>query len=94
MESNDRRDRANRAICAPGPLASRVYPDQLEPGSKILTDESPAKKLDCLKQSSFTLRSERRACGQKRDWLHIALGRDLVSGSVDVLGTQLEEVRQ
>jgi hypothetical protein len=30
--------------------------------------------------------------GEKRCWLHIALGRDLVSGSVDVLGTQLEEV--
>ena len=30
--------------------------------------------------------------GEKRYWLHIALGRDLVSGSVDVLGTQLEEV--
>jgi hypothetical protein len=32
--------------------------------------------------------------GEKRYWLHIALGRDLVSGSVDVLGTQLEEVTQ
>jgi hypothetical protein len=31
--------------------------------------------------------------GEKRYWLHIALGRDLNSdGSVDVLGTQLEEV--
>jgi hypothetical protein len=30
--------------------------------------------------------------GEKRYWFHIALGRDLVSGSVDVLGTQLEEV--
>jgi type II secretory pathway pseudopilin PulG len=31
--------------------------------------------------------------GQKRYWLHIALGRDLnPDGSVDVLGTQLEEV--
>ena len=30
--------------------------------------------------------------GEKRYWLHIALGRDLVSGQVDVLGTQLEEV--
>jgi hypothetical protein len=30
--------------------------------------------------------------GEKRYWLHIALGRDLVSGTVDVLGTQLEEV--
>jgi hypothetical protein len=30
--------------------------------------------------------------GEKRYWLHIALGRDLVSGNVDVLGTQLEEV--
>ena len=30
--------------------------------------------------------------GQKRYWLHIALGRDLMSGQVDVLGTQLEEV--
>jgi hypothetical protein len=29
---------------------------------------------------------------EKRYWLHIALGRDLVNGSVDVLGTQLEEV--
>jgi len=32
--------------------------------------------------------------GEKRHWLHIALGRDLVSGQVDVLGTQLEEVMQ
>ena len=32
--------------------------------------------------------------GEKRYWLHIALGRDLVSGNVDVLGTQLEEVTQ
>ncbi len=32
--------------------------------------------------------------GEKRYWLHIALGRDLVSGNVDVLGTQLEEVIQ
>jgi hypothetical protein len=31
--------------------------------------------------------------GEKRYWLHIALGRDLnPDGSVDVLGTQLEEV--
>jgi hypothetical protein len=31
--------------------------------------------------------------GEKRYWLHVALGRDLNSdGSVDVLGTQLEEV--
>jgi hypothetical protein len=30
--------------------------------------------------------------GEKQYWLHIALGRDLVSGRVDVLGTQLEEV--
>jgi hypothetical protein len=30
--------------------------------------------------------------GEKRYWLHIALGRDLVNGNVDVLGTQLEEV--
>jgi hypothetical protein len=30
--------------------------------------------------------------GEKRYWLHIALGRDLNAGSVDVLGTQLEEV--
>jgi len=32
--------------------------------------------------------------GEKRYWLRIALGRDLVSGSVDVLGTQLEEVTE
>ncbi len=33
--------------------------------------------------------------GEKRYWLHIALGRDLnADGSVDVLGTQLEEVIQ
>jgi hypothetical protein len=32
--------------------------------------------------------------GEKRYWLHIALGRDLVSGSVDVLGAQLEEVTE
>jgi hypothetical protein len=30
--------------------------------------------------------------GEKRYWLHIALGRDLVGGQVDVLGTQLEQV--
>jgi hypothetical protein len=31
--------------------------------------------------------------GEKRYWLHVALGRDLnEDGSVDVLGTQLEEV--
>src|SRR5262245_54886448 len=31
--------------------------------------------------------------GEKRYWLHVALGRDLNDdGSVDVLGTQLEEV--
>ena len=31
--------------------------------------------------------------GEKRFWLHIALGRDLKSdGTVDVIGTQLEEV--
>jgi hypothetical protein len=30
--------------------------------------------------------------GEKRYWLHIALGRDLNNGAVDVLGTQLEEV--
>lgn len=30
--------------------------------------------------------------GEKRCWLHIALGRDLISGNVDVLGTQIEEV--
>ena len=32
--------------------------------------------------------------GEKRYWFHIALGRDLVSGSVDVLRTQLEEVSE
>jgi hypothetical protein len=32
--------------------------------------------------------------GVKRYWLHIALGRDLVSGNVDELGTQLEEVTE
>jgi hypothetical protein len=32
--------------------------------------------------------------GETRYWLHIALGRDLVNGSVDVLGTQLEEVNE
>jgi hypothetical protein len=33
--------------------------------------------------------------GEKRYWLHIALGRDLnTDGSVDVLGTQLEEVTE
>jgi hypothetical protein len=32
--------------------------------------------------------------GEKRYWLHIALGRDLESGQVDVLGTQLEEVTE
>jgi hypothetical protein len=33
--------------------------------------------------------------GEKRYWLHIALGRDLnPDGSVDVLGTQLEEVTE
>ena len=30
--------------------------------------------------------------GEKRYWLHVALGRDLVDGQVDVLGTQLEQV--
>jgi hypothetical protein len=31
--------------------------------------------------------------GEKRFWLHIAIGRDLKSdGTVDVIGTQLEEV--
>jgi hypothetical protein len=30
--------------------------------------------------------------GEKRYWLHVALGRDLVNGSVDILGTQIEEV--
>jgi hypothetical protein len=32
--------------------------------------------------------------GEKRYWLHIALGRDLNNGQVDVLGTQLEEVTE
>jgi hypothetical protein len=32
--------------------------------------------------------------GEKQYWLHIALGRDLVGGNVDVLGTQLEEVTE
>jgi len=32
--------------------------------------------------------------GEKGYWFHIAFGRDLASGSVDVLGTQLEEVTQ
>jgi len=32
--------------------------------------------------------------GQKRCWLHVALGRDLVGGQVDVLGTQLEVVNE
>jgi hypothetical protein len=32
--------------------------------------------------------------GEKRYWLHIALCRDLVSGQVDVLGSQLEEVAE
>jgi hypothetical protein len=32
--------------------------------------------------------------GEKRYWLHIALGRDLNGGTVDVLGQQLEEVTE
>src|SRR5205807_10453673 len=33
--------------------------------------------------------------GERRYWLHIALGRDLnTDGTVDVLGTQLEEVTE
>lgn len=32
--------------------------------------------------------------GEKRCWLHVALGRDLRSGQVDVLGTQLEVVNE
>jgi hypothetical protein len=32
--------------------------------------------------------------GEKRCWLHVALGRDLISGQVDVLGTQLEVVNE
>jgi hypothetical protein len=32
--------------------------------------------------------------GEKRYWLHIAVGRDLNAGSVDVLGQQLEEVTE
>ena len=32
--------------------------------------------------------------GEKRYWLHVALGRDLVNGQVDVLGSQLEEVSE
>jgi hypothetical protein len=30
--------------------------------------------------------------GEKRYWLHIAVGRDLNGGTVDVIGQQLEEV--
>ena len=56
----DRRDRANRAVCVPGPLASCVYRDQLEAGSQILTDESPGKNLTALSSqvSSQVLREE------------------------------------
>jgi hypothetical protein len=32
--------------------------------------------------------------GEKRYWLHIALGRNLVNNVVDVIGTQLEEVTE
>jgi hypothetical protein len=32
--------------------------------------------------------------GEKRYWLHIALGRDLNGGAIDVLGQQLEEVTE
>jgi hypothetical protein len=32
--------------------------------------------------------------GEKRYWLHIALGRDLSGGAVDVLGQQLDEVTE
>ena len=32
--------------------------------------------------------------GEKRNWLHVALGRDLVNGQVDVLGSQLEPVSE
>ena len=32
--------------------------------------------------------------GEKRYWLHIALGRDFNGGKVDVLGAQLEEVTE
>jgi len=41
---------------------------------------------DITQGSKFTVE------GEKRYWLHIALGRDLVNGSVAVLGSQLEEV--
>ena len=76
----------------PGRLASCVYPDQLEAGSQIATGRIAGQKLDCFKQSSFipSLREEHEARSDTGS--HIALGRDLVSGSVDVLGRQLEEV--
>ena len=32
--------------------------------------------------------------GEKRYWLHVALGRDLLNGGVDVLGAQLEPVSE
>jgi len=44
--------------------------------------------------SSITQANKFTVEGEKRYWLHIALGQDLVSGSVDVLGTQLEEVTE
>ena len=76
----------------PGRLASCVYPDQLEGGLTDPDRRVAEQKLDCLKQSSFipSLREEHEAKSDTGS--HIALGRDLVSGSVDVLGRQLEEV--
>ncbi len=43
--------------------------------------------------TDFTQANKFTVEGEKRYWLHVALGRDLnADGSVDVLGTQLEEV--
>ncbi len=42
--------------------------------------------------ADFTQANKFVVQGEKRYWLHVALGRDLVSGQVDVLGTQIEEV--
>jgi len=49
----------------------------------------------CLSAIEAPAASKFTVEGKKPYWLHIALGRDLnADGSVDVLGTQLEEVTE
>ena len=74
----------------------------IRPLARHLRGRGICRLLDCSKRplspNATGLQNDFAVEGEQRYWLHIAIGRDLTTTTnpptVDVLGTQLEEVTQ